>query len=75
MSQQHFYEVSATWNEGRKGELSSPALTKASNVPHLPNFQTECRESGRRSILTQQQSAVAIFLLFWPLLKILNLNF
>ena len=38
MSQQHFYEVSATWNEGRKGELSSPVLNKTIECATPPEF-------------------------------------
>ena len=38
MSQQHFYEVSATWNEGRKAELSSPVLNKTIECATPPEF-------------------------------------
>lgn len=38
MSQQHFYEVSATWNEGRTGELSSPILNKTIECATPPEF-------------------------------------
>ena len=40
MSQQHFYEVSVKWKEGRIGELSSPVLNEiieCATPPEFPN--------------------------------------
>lgn len=38
MSQEHFYEVSIEWKEGRIGELSSPVLEKTIECATPPEF-------------------------------------
>lgn len=38
MSQKHFYEVTAEWNEGRKGTLSSPFLNEKVECATPPEF-------------------------------------
>lgn len=38
MAQEHFYEVSVQWNEGRKGTLSSPVLNETIECATPPEF-------------------------------------